>query len=249
METDTVKAGESQEFIIVDCPPKETETRLPYSKMSRAKATLLGVFVVMNITVITFALLELIMTAGRLGKNCQSENRPVSPLCVLCEDAGEFAGQMRRYSGGRGDVCCPLDHQQTAEVMDKIYQNARDEKQEEFLRQPQPQYSSFVMLPEPEGVGETLWHANRAKPSGHVTGIHKMNAEEFYALDQDDKVADLQVVGDWPLRVEPYRTVSTGYVQRLTWGLSVPASGLYRVHTSVNFYFRYEHADTNQVMF
>eukprot|EP00745_Piridium_sociabile_P025144 TRINITY_DN39819_c2_g1_i3.p1 TRINITY_DN39819_c2_g1~~TRINITY_DN39819_c2_g1_i3.p1 ORF type:complete len:180 (+),score=31.26 TRINITY_DN39819_c2_g1_i3:59-598(+) len=91
--------------------------------------------------------------------------------------------------------------------------------------------------------------ANNNKPSAHVTGVQPYDATKYFSASSDNSsVTDdiLQTVSDWPLRFEPYRSTTRGYVQRLTWGLMVPVTGLYRVHSTVNFYFSSYSQDTRQ---
>ncbi|KAK7090387.1 uncharacterized protein [Littorina saxatilis] len=210
----------------------------------------IGLLVVANFVVIGVSINAIITRGveeeGRGGEKdgggkegCGHHGAVVAPLCVPCEEGmeGEGEGGWRRYTeeGGQ-DMCCPLDHGLVASAVHQIYETVRKIKEIDILQQPPQPYSPFFS--EPTTSDETLLFANRYKPSGHMTGVQRFDATRYY--ESSTKCAnETQIIGDWPLRVEPYRSMTAGYVQRLSWGLMVPASGLYRVHTSVNFYFSY----------
>ncbi|KAK7090388.1 uncharacterized protein [Littorina saxatilis] len=176
-------------------------------------------------------------------EECPQHRLVVAPLCVPCEegkDEGEEEGGWRRIRDDESDedMCCPLDHRQLASAVHEIYKTVVRIKEKEILLQPPKAYSFFD---EPSNTHETLLYTNRYKPSGHVTGVQRFDAEKFYVHEET------QVICDWPMRVEPYLSVTTGYIQRLSWGLVVPTTGLYRVQASANFYFRYPQERKNDL--
>lgn len=216
----------------------------------------ISVLIIINVAVIAASIAFLVKTSSHTENDeCPSKSahkEPVSALCVECEDAGEMAGKMKRYAADQEqhqDMCCPMNYQQTAALVEKIYKDVRQEKQEEFLlREPEEPHASPLLLfsVETSDVGDTLWNANRWKPAGHVTGLDQTKTADdgYYTLEQTDQGPPVQVVENWLVRTEPYRSMSSGYVQRLTWGISVPATGLFRVHSSVNFYFGADNVKT-----
>ncbi|XP_076453987.1 uncharacterized protein LOC143289056 [Babylonia areolata] len=210
--------------------------------MTRVSARMMiiasSILLVFNVVVISLAVRSI---PRERSKQCQKgrAKNVVAPLCVPCENEWtEEEGGWRRYMDEGQSLCCPLRHDNLASAVGQIYYTVLQEKQQHFeISQGSAFFSAFYK--KPGNTAQQVVFANNNKPSAHVTGIQRFDASECYKTENTSSsdTRDLQTMCDWPLRFEPYRSATRGYVQRLTWGLVVPVSGVYRVHSTINFLF------------
>ncbi|KAL8595998.1 hypothetical protein ACOMHN_018310 [Nucella lapillus] len=209
---------------------------------------IIGLIIVLNISVISLAILAI--QESREGGQKLKKREAVAPLCLPCQQVfggtgregkdkkgeEEEKGGWRRYRDGGQELCCPLHHRNLASAVGRIYDTVFEEKQknahEYFSRSPESYFQAFYSLP--ENTEQRVVFANQNKPSAHITAVEAFDANKYFTAKSN---SSLQTVCDWPLRFEPYRSSTRGYVGRLTWGLTVPVSGLYRLHSMINLYF------------